>query len=658
MAETTLKYNNFNPNAFWLLSALTDTKTRYIVMQGGSSSSKSFSFSQVCLLMTARDGCNTLVLRKVAASNAKTIYEDFKVNATKLRTSDNRPLFRCLQNKILCADGGRIDFAGMDDSEKIKGISNYKRIFMEELSEFDYEDWRQIRTRMRGIPNQKLVAAFNPISEQHWIKREVFDKEKWDELPNDRVNVDRIEIPPSVCKIKAAMNNQPSSVLNPVTGEIKRIEPNFLWLVSTYMNNFWVVGSPDGSYGYFDVQTIANYEHDKEHDPDYYRVYALGEWGVIRTGGELLPNFSMSHVKIVPLRHDLPVHVSVDDNVLPYITTTIWQYDIDDFKIRQVGNVCAREPRNNVTQAAQMVCDWLHERRFYGDVYLHGDVTTKKANTIDENRQSFFDKYKQGLERSFVVHDVSGKSNPSVALSSEFIDKIFAGEMKPYSIEIDEACKESIDDYLSVKKDVNGGLLKVRVKDTVTKQSYEQFGHCTDTMRYAIVDILKDDFTSWSLRRKHNPHSDINYINQYQSDERYTFIVPSFDDVFSYCRVAIVGERIIIEDAFLTPVFDASNLTGKLYGQIVFEATKPFLDAGKKIREQHPETRLLIAKGNADERIKATMDIMKDRCFFVSNDEPHLQQFIDNLLDYNGKESREAANILALVIQYINRKLF
>lgn len=45
-----------------------------------------------------------------------------------------------------------------------------------------------------------------------------------------------------------------------------------------------MVGSPDGKYGYYDRQTISNYQWYKEHDYNYYRVYALGEWGSIKTG--------------------------------------------------------------------------------------------------------------------------------------------------------------------------------------------------------------------------------------------------------------------------------------------------------------------------------------------------------------------------------------
>ena len=57
-------------------------------------------------------------------------------------------------------------------------------------------------------------------------------------------------------------------------------------------------------------------------------MYALGEWGVIRTGSEFFGSFNRGkhsgEHKYVP---DLPIHISVDNNVLPYISVSYWQVD-------------------------------------------------------------------------------------------------------------------------------------------------------------------------------------------------------------------------------------------------------------------------------------------------------------------------------------------
>jgi PBSX family phage terminase large subunit len=147
-----INHKKLNPNGFWLLRCLRDETLRYVVLYGGSSSGKSFSVAQVTLIMTLFDGENSLVMRKVGAAISKTIYEDFKVAAQTLCISD---LFRFTQNCCRCTvNGARIDFSGLDDPEKVKGISNYKRVLLEELSEFEVQDWKQIRKRLRGKKGQ------------------------------------------------------------------------------------------------------------------------------------------------------------------------------------------------------------------------------------------------------------------------------------------------------------------------------------------------------------------------------------------------------------------------------------------------------------------------------------------------------------------------
>ena len=126
--EFVLNYKKFNPLGFWLLKLMQDESRRFIILWGGSSSGKSYSEAQVVLLMTLFDNENTLVYRKVGATIKDTIYEDFKVASVQLGIAS---MFEFKERRIVCVpNGARIDFKGLDDSEKIKGISNYKRVFL------------------------------------------------------------------------------------------------------------------------------------------------------------------------------------------------------------------------------------------------------------------------------------------------------------------------------------------------------------------------------------------------------------------------------------------------------------------------------------------------------------------------------------------------
>ncbi|MBQ1484976.1 MAG: PBSX family phage terminase large subunit, partial [Muribaculaceae bacterium] len=283
----------FSPNGFWLWNYIIDPSVRYIVLFGGSSSGKSFAVAQLFTLRAFFEGTNHIVMRKVGASIEKTIYADFRAAIKQLRLTD---ACEFKQNCIeFTSNGAKIDFSGLDNPEKIKGISQYKRVFLDELSEYTEEDFKQIRLRLRGMEGQQIIAAFNPISEEHWIKKKWFDLEQWHPI-EQKLEIGGVPIPEPLCKVKSVRMNSAKQIINPKTGEFEEHAPDTIVIQSTYLNNFWVVGSPDGTYGYYDYQAIANFERDRINDPDYFQVYALGEWGHIRTGAEFFPSFNRGTV--------------------------------------------------------------------------------------------------------------------------------------------------------------------------------------------------------------------------------------------------------------------------------------------------------------------------------------------------------------------------
>ena len=482
-----VNYKKLNPNGFYLLKYLQDIAIRFIILYGGSSSGKSYSVAQTILIQTLQDGENTLVMRKVGASIQKTIYEDYKVAAKGLGIDH---LFKFQQNTIKCLyNGAKIDFSGLDDPEKIKGISNYKRVHLEELSEFDEPDLKQIRKRLRGKVGQQIICTFNPVSETCWIKKKLFDTEKWHDVPMT-VEIAGKALPEELTKVKSIRMNSTKSILNPRTRQIEEHAPDMVVIQSTYLNNFWVVGSPDGTYGYYDEQCIADFEKDRLNDPDYYNVYALGEWGVIRTGSEFFGSFHRGrHSGEHPYIPDLPIHISVDNNVLPYISVSYWQVDLSTgIKIWQFHETCAESPNNTVKKSSKLVGKYLKDIGYCDKVYLHGDASTKAANSIDDEKRSWMDLFIDTLQKEgFEIEDKVGNKNPSVAMTGEFINAIFDEIVPGIEIGIDESCTVSIEDYMSVQKDANGAILKTKVKNKTTMQTYEEHGHMCFTPDTPIV---------------------------------------------------------------------------------------------------------------------------------------------------------------------------
>nr|DAU86833.1 MAG TPA: terminase large subunit [Caudoviricetes sp.] len=497
-----INYKKLNPLGFHLLKLLQDTAIRLIILFGGSSSGKSYSVAQLILIMTLWDGENTIVMRKVGASISKTIYEDFKVAAKQLGIFSMFKFKDGVRQIVCIPNGAKIDFGGLDDPEKIKGISNYKRVVLDEWSEFDSEDYKQVRKRLRGKEGQQIITTFNPIKETHWIKKEVFDVEKWHDVSMD-IEIAGEKIPPELTAVKSIRMNETKFIINPRSKEIEEHAPDTVVIQSTYLNNFWVVGSPDGTYGYYDEQCIADFEKDRINDPDYYNVYALGEWGVIRTGSEFFGSFNRGkHTGECKYNPDLALHVSVDNNVLPYISYTFWQIEYNcgsmmatrpeqrqGIRIRQIDEIAAESPHNTARKSALLVAAKLRERGV-DRIYLHGDASTHHANTIDDQKRSFLDLVISTLQSEGIeVIDCVGKQNPSVPMSGEFINAIFDNIIPDIQIIIGENCKISIEDYMSVQKDENGAILKTKVKNKITMQTYEEHGHMCFTPDTPVITL-------------------------------------------------------------------------------------------------------------------------------------------------------------------------
>lgn len=485
----TIDTRYFNPVYWHIDEALRNPSIRRLLIYGGSSSSKTYSITQSSVINALQEDNSTLIFRKESTTINNSVYADFKKLShwiNEILTNENNPPFFEILSRLIRYPNGMFSFHGLDDPEKIKGVAGYKRIFFNELSKFDVTDWEEANRRLRGLPNQKLIADWNPIDENHWIKKEIIDNEKWIPLSNE---VSSPDIPKgtntTLCDTSWKKINE--------AGDTMLIKTSF-------MDNYWVVGSPCGKYGFVDRHTIANFEKMRREKPNQYQVYGLGEWGTFRVGGEFWKQFDIDrHVRPVPFLPDNSVHVSVDINVIPYITQTLWQFK--DNQLRQFDELCARDPENTAAKAAQKVAKYLNHIGYSGVVHIYGDASGKNRSVIEKN--TFFGKYFEEMRKYYVVNDRVMKNNPSVAMSAAFINDIYEG-FTPFSIAIGDNCTLSKQDYNTVKEDMDGGMVKESTKDPATGVKYEKNGHISDAKRYFICRILKNEYDTFLAKHKKN----------------------------------------------------------------------------------------------------------------------------------------------------------
>lgn len=212
-----------------------------------------------------------------------------------------------------------------------------------------------------------------------------------------------------------------------------------------------------------------------------------------RTGGEFYSGFSAArHVGTVDFRPDLPLHVTFDQNVVPYITGLIWQVDTTGAKmqLRQLDEFCLPNPDNTTERLCQAI------RAKYGDrtktVFFYGDASGHKRDT--RGNATDYDIVTRELRRWLVNgSDRTERRNPPVLQRRDFINRAFEGKAG-FEMLISGECKHTVADLTYVKQDPNGLKWKEKTRDELTGQVFEKYGHCSDALDYFICKIAENEF--------------------------------------------------------------------------------------------------------------------------------------------------------------------
>ena len=164
---------------------LLEQKERYLVLCGGRGSGKSEFAARKIFYRCMKEGNHRyLVLRKIR----KTCQEScIQVVRTVLAENDIIHDYNKTDRRIIfinpAGQTNEILFDGLDEWEKIKSYKAATSIWMEELTEFTKDDFREIDLILRE-PTQyykQIMMTFNPDEAQGpWIKEMFFDKKNPD----------------------------------------------------------------------------------------------------------------------------------------------------------------------------------------------------------------------------------------------------------------------------------------------------------------------------------------------------------------------------------------------------------------------------------------------------------------------------------------------
>lgn len=240
-----IKDNVFNP----VYQPLLKDTTRLQILFGGSSSGKSVFEAQRCIFDLLKGGRNYLCCRNVGKTIRTSIFNEL-VKVINLHNLEKLFIIN-LPNTVTCINGFQALMTGLDDVEKTKSITPAKGVitdvWVEEATEVKNEsDLRQLSKRLRGESGglkKRITLTFNPILKSHWIYKRFFSG--WLDDKNEYRDED------------------------------------IVILKTTYKDNRFL--EPD------DIKALED-----EADDYFYKVYTLGQWGVL--GGIIFTNWKIADV--------------------------------------------------------------------------------------------------------------------------------------------------------------------------------------------------------------------------------------------------------------------------------------------------------------------------------------------------------------------------
>ena len=171
-------------------------------------------------------------------------------------------------------------FKGMDDSEKIKSITDITDIWCEEATELTLDDYTQLDLRLRAlVDGLSLTVSFNPVSKENWVFKKWFDVAAVYDRDNTRI------------------------------------------LKTTYKHNRFL---PDAY--------IAALEEKINSNPQYYKVYALGEFATLE--GLVFSNWRKESFDAMELAaNGLEVRYGLDMGYIDATAAVFSLYDKNNRKI-------------------------------------------------------------------------------------------------------------------------------------------------------------------------------------------------------------------------------------------------------------------------------------------------------------------------------------
>ena len=227
-----------------------------------------------------------------------------------------------------------------------------------------------------------------------------------------------------------------------------------------------------------------------------YQTMVDGDWELqAKTGLEFYKGFDAdNHTGDCVYDPTLPLHISFDDNVNPYLPCGVFQ--VKDKDVYMIDEILGRHPENTV----EAVCE-LFRKKYPADkhkatVLLYGDATAQKQDTKLEKGSNFFTLI-MGYLKDYKITNKVGKSNEGVSMRGSWINAVLEKGNGGLKFLIDRKCKNTISDFVMTKENADGSKLKQMATDPKTKVRFQSVGHLSDLTDYFLCTRFADMFDTY-----------------------------------------------------------------------------------------------------------------------------------------------------------------
>ena len=438
-------------------------RDRYLIEWGGRGSAKSDSIAKKLIMRCLRAKYFRYLLVRENYNTVKHSQWQTLKDISHDLGLESLFLFKETPLEITCVNGNKFIAVGCDNVAKIKSIKDPTGAWYEEDIP-DEADWITITTSIRTGKAGYLQEVFtiNPevegAYEDNWFWKRFFANQ-----PN--------------------VNFRGKTVIEI---DKQKIELAYTSHHSTYHHNRWI---PPEFKAFLEGMRLTN--------PYYYTVYTLGHWGNKLAGSRAYKGFDRGkHTARLGYEPSEPLHVSVDFNIRPYITMTVWQVDFNN-EMReafQIDEILGTDPLNNTKGLCR-----LFKEKYPGHeagLFIYGDPAGRAESTRGEKGFNDFAILSQELKEYHPKIRVASLA-PPVVQRINWINEVFSSPTSHnLSLLFNSSLNHTIMDYIYGKEAADGTKFKEKSKgeDGV---AFERYHHITDANDYFLTYLFRKEFNNY-----------------------------------------------------------------------------------------------------------------------------------------------------------------